>query len=325
MNVERRARRAGGVSPLSLRTQRAGSVSPLSTRTRRAGGVSPLSLLPSGGLRPPLALALALILLGGRPAAALPPSLNGVGFDQRLDAQVPLELEFKDEAGRSVHLGDYFNDKPVILVLAYFRCPMLCTEVLNGLVLAMLDIQPLAPGKDFRVLTVSFDPRDTPELAAAKRASYLRRYGHAGAEEGWHFLTGQEPAIKRLADAVGFRFRYDAKNDQFAHASGIMVLTPGGKLSRYFYDVKFNPRDVRLGLVEAAGGKIGSKVDQILLFCFHYDPREGKYGLAVMNLVRLGGVLSLLGVLTLFAVLWRRERRRGAGVVPATVEAGGAE
>ena len=258
------------------------------------------------------ALALLFMSCATAPAQpALPPSLRGVGFDQRLDEQVPLDLAFRDEAGRSVRLGDYFGERPVILVLAWFRCPMLCTEVLNGLVRALLDI-PLSPGKDFTILTVSFDPRETPELAAAKKQTYIERLGRPGAEEGWHFLTGDEEPIRRLTAAVGFRYRYDERNDQYAHASGILVLTPAGKVSRYFYDIRYSPRDLRLGLVEASANRIGSAVDQVLLFCFHYDPAEGKYGLAIMNFIRLGGVLTLLAIGTLVAFLWRQERRKAA-------------
>jgi protein SCO1/2 len=255
----------------------------------------------------PLLLALGAGSALGR--ANLPPVLRDVGFDQRLDAQVPLDLVFRDEAGRDVTLGEYFNGKPVILVLAYYRCPMLCTEVLNGLVRALLDIK-FDIGKEFDVLTVSFDPREGPELAAAKKKTYLERYGRPGAEAGWHFLTGQQEPITRLTEAVGFRYTYDPRNDQFAHASGIMVLTPTGKISRYFYDINYSPRDLRLGLVEASENKIGSPVDHVLLFCFHYDPVEGRYGPVIMNFVRLGGVLTMLAIGTLVAVLRRQERRR---------------
>ena len=258
-----------------------------------------------------LGIAVAALALAAGAAHAqpqLPPVLREVRFDQRLNEQVPLELELRDEGGRTVRLADYFDGKPVVLVLAYYRCPMLCTEVLNGLVKAMLDM-PLSAGRDFNVLTVSFDPREQPELAAAKKRTYLERYGRPGAEQGWHFLTGDEGPIKRLTEAVGFRYTYDPRHDVFAHASGIMVLTPSGKLSRYFYDVKYSARDLRLGLVEASAGKVGSPVDQVLLFCFHYDPREGKYGPAVMNFVRAGGVLTVLGLAALVGVLWRRERK----------------
>jgi protein SCO1/2 len=241
--------------------------------------------------------------------AQLPRSLQGVGFDQRLNESVPLDAVFRDEEGQSVQLGDYFGGKPVILVLAYYKCPMLCTQVLNGLVQALLDV-PLEIGKDFSVVTVSFDPRETPELAAAKKKTYLERYGRPGAETGWHFLTGEQESITCLTEAVGFHYRYDAKNDQFAHASGIMILTPHGKIARYFYDVSYSPRDLRLGLVEASENKVGSPVDRVLLFCFHYDPQEGKYGAAVMNFLRLGGVLTILAIGGLMVVLWRQERRK---------------
>jgi protein SCO1/2 len=252
--------------------------------------------------------ALAALAAGAAHAEApLPPVLREVRFDQRLNEQVPLDLEFRDESGRTVRLADYFDGKPVVLVLAYYRCPMLCTQVLNGLVKAMIDL-PLSAGRDFNVLTVSFDAREQPELAAAKREAYLERYHRPGAEHGWHFLTGDEGPIQRLTEAVGFHFTYDPRHDVFAHASGITVLTPGGKVSRYFYDVKYSPRDLRLGLVEASEGRIGSPIDRVLLYCFHYDPSEGKYGAAVMNFVRAGGVLTVLALVAFVGVLWRRER-----------------
>ncbi len=258
-----------------------------------------------------------LVLLSGLwlPAARaedkshLPPVLREVRFDQRLNEQVPLDLTFRDETGKAVRLGDYFGSKPVILVLAYYRCPQLCTRVLNGLVQALMHI-PFDVGKEFNVLTVSFDPREKPELAAAKKKTYLERYGRAGAGQGWHFLTGDEPAIRRLTDAVGFHYTYDAKNDQFAHASGIMVLTPAGRIARYFYDISYSPRDLRLGLIEASANRIATPGDQILLFCFHYDPLEGKYGPAIINFIRLGGVLTVLSLGTFIGIMVRQERRR---------------
>jgi protein SCO1/2 len=192
---------------------------------------------------------------------------------------------------------------------------MLCTQVLNGLVRCMLDL-PLEAGKDFTVLTVSFDPRETPEMAAAKKKTYLERYGRRGAEAGWHFLTGEEGPIRELTKAVGFRYTYDPRNDQFAHASGIMVLTPAGKISRYFYDVKYSPRDLRLGLVEASANRIGSPVDQILLYCFHYDPAEGRYGPTILNFIRAGGVLTVLAIGAFVGVMWRQERRKARRDVP---------
>ncbi len=244
-----------------------------------------------------------------RAEARLPASLQGVGFDQRLNEPVPLDAVFRDEAGEAVPLAKYFHDRPVILVLVQYRCPMLCTQVLNGLVRALLDV-PLDIGKDFNVVTVSFDAREPPELAAAKKKTYLERYGRPGAEEGWHFLTGDQDAIDQLCAAVGFRYRYDARNDQFAHASGIMVLTPGGRIARYFYDIQYSPRDLRLGLVEASQNKIGTMGDQVLLFCFHYDPVEGKYGPAVMNVVRGGGVLTMFAIGSLVTMLVRQDRRK---------------
>ncbi len=265
------------------------------------------------------AVALLLILRAG-PACAqpsLPPALRGVGFDQRVNEQVPLDLAFRDEAGREVHLNDYFHGKPVILILAWYRCPMLCTEVLNGVTRSMLDMT-LTAGKDFEVVTVSFDPKEGPELAAAKKKTYMERYGRRGAEAGWHFLTGDEKAINRLTDAVGFRYSYDEYHNQFAHASGIMVLTPTGKLYRYFLDVKYPARDLQLSLVQASDNKVGSVVDQALLFCFHYDPAQGKYGPAVMNLVRLGGVLTLLAMGGMVLMLRRKDRR--AAVSPTAVK-----
>lgn len=247
-----------------------------------------------------------------QPVAAqpvLPPALREVRFDQRLNEQVPLDLEFRDEGGRSVRLGDYFAGKPVILVLAYYRCPKLCNEVLNGLVRGLLDV-PFDIGKEFQIVTVSFDPRETPELAAAKKKTYVERYGRFGAGQGWHFLTGEEGSIQRLTESVGFHYTYDARHDQFAHASGIMILTPDGKLARYFFDINYSPRDLRLGLVEASTGKIASPVDQVLLYCFHYDPAEGKYGVAIMRFIRLGGVLTLVSLGMFLGHMWRKERRQ---------------
>jgi protein SCO1/2 len=239
----------------------------------------------------------------------LPKLLQNVGFDQRLNEQVPLDLPFTDDEGEHIRLSKYFGDKPVVLVLAYYRCPMLCTQVLNGLVQGLREMS-LTVGKEFNVVTVSFDPHETTDLAAAKKRSYLHSYGKPESADGWHFLTGDQESITRLTRAVGFRYAYDASSDQFAHAAGIIILTPTGKISRYFYDIHYSGRDLRLGLVEASRNKIGSPIDRILLFCFHYDPTAGKYGATIMNFVRAGGVLTMVGLGVMIALLMRGERRR---------------
>jgi len=243
---------------------------------------------------------------------ALPGALQGVGIDQRLDQQLPLDLTFRDEAGRSVPLSNFFHSKkPVILALVYYRCPMLCTQILNGLESSLKAVS-FNPGQDFEILSVSFDPKDTPELAASKKQMYLKRYGRPNSANGWHFLTGDEANIRALTDAAGFHFKYDAKTDQFAHASGIMIATPDGRLSRYFYGVEYAPRDVRLGLVEASENRIGTPVDQLLLFCYHYDPATGKYGAMVMNIVRFTAALFVLVSGTFLLIVFRRDLRRPA-------------
>jgi protein SCO1 len=270
----------------------------------------------------PSLFAILLICGVAQPAAAeLPAILNGVGFDQRLNEQVPLDIPFSDEDGRRVQLGDYFRSKPVILVLAYYQCPRLCTLVLNGLVQGMLEM-PFSAGQEFEVVTVSFDPRETPELAATKKESYITRYGRPGAAAGWHFLTGSEESIRRLTAAVGFRYRFDPGQKQFLHASGITVLTPTGKISRYLYDIRYSGRDLRLALVEASQNKIGTPVDAILLYCFHYDPTLGKYSASVMKLVRVVGVLTMLTILGFVWFLTRGNRQKNA--LPLLLAAGAA-
>jgi len=238
----------------------------------------------------------------------LPPALQGVGIDQKLNQQVPLNLVFKDEYGRSAPLSTYFGNKPVILALVYFRCPMLCTQILNGLTSSLKEVT-FDPGKDFQLLAVSFDPADTPQTALEKRENYLRRYNRPGTANGWHFLTGDEANIKALTSAAGFRYRYDPVSQQFIHASGIMILTPHGKLSRYFYGLDYSPRDLRLGLVEASAEKIGNPVDAVLLFCYHYDPATGKYGAVTMNILRLAGASFVLVCGSILLVWWRRDVR----------------
>ena len=256
---------------------------------------------------------------GDAPQTGLPPALLNVGIDQKLGAELPLDATFRDEAGRTVQLREYFKGvRPVILALVFYECPMLCNQILNGLTSTMKSMA-LVPGRDYDVLTVSFDAREGPELARRKKESYLQRLNRAGAEAGWHFLTGDEANIKRLTEAVGYRFTYDAQTNQFAHASGIMVLTPVGITSHYFYGVEYAPRDVRLGLVEASAGKIGSPVDQILLYCYHYDPVTGKFAW-VINLYRWGGALTVASMIALLIFL----RRRGGQGSSATAEVTGA-
>jgi protein SCO1/2 len=242
--------------------------------------------------------------------APLPAGLRGVNIEQRLNQQVPLDLVFRDEFGRSLPLSTYFSgNKPVLLALVYYNCPMLCTLILNG-VESSLKAVSLDPGRDFEVVAVSFDPRDTPEIAARKKANYLQRYRRPDTANGWHFLTGSESSIKALTEAVGYQYKFDPATGQFAHASAIMILTPQGKLSRYFYGVEYAPRDVRLGLVEASQNKIGTPVDQVLLFCYHYDPGSGKYGAIAMNMVRLAGAAFVLICGVFLFVSWRHDWQR---------------
>jgi protein SCO1/2 len=238
------------------------------------------------------------------PANTRPPRLENVGIEQHLDAQIPPDLIFRDEAGKTVKLGDYFGHKPLILNLVYYNCTMLCGEALAGLSSAMRLIK-FDVGHEFDVVTVSFDPRETPEMAAAKKADYVKRYGRVNAAAGWHFLTGQPESINALTRSVGFQYQYDSKTNQYAHATAIMVLTPQGRISRYFYGVDFPPKDLRLGLVEASQGKIGNAVDAVLLYCYHYNPETGKYGAMVANILRLAGAATILLLGGLLFILWR--------------------
>jgi protein SCO1 len=241
------------------------------------------------------------------PASVRPPFLENVGIEQHLDGQVPADLAFVDDAGRAVKLGDYFGSKPLILNLVYYNCTMLCGEALAGLSASMKVIK-FGVGDQFDVVTVSFNPRETPDLAAAKKKEYVKRYGRPGAEKGWHFLTGPAESINALAKAVGFQYQYDATRNQYAHTTAIMVLTPQGHIARYFYGVEFPPKDLRLGLVEASSGKIGNPVDQVLLYCYHYDPAVGKYGAVVANLLKVGAAVTILFISGLLLVLFRLER-----------------
>ncbi|HTW57813.1 MAG TPA: SCO family protein [Terriglobales bacterium] len=241
------------------------------------------------------------------PANVRPPYLENVGIEQHLDAQVPADLAFTDSTGRAVKLGDYFGSKPLILNLVYYNCTMLCGEELAGLAGAMKMIK-FDVGDQFDVVTVSFNPDETPAIAAAKKADYIKRYGRSGAASGWHFLTGPAQSINALTKAVGFQYQYDPKIKQYAHVTAIMVLTPQGRISRYFYGVDFPPKDLRMGLVEASSEKIGNLTDQVLLYCYHYDPATGKYGAVVSNMLRLGGGLTILLLGGLVLILFRLEK-----------------
>jgi protein SCO1/2 len=277
-----------------------------------------------------LSIALALALAVAASAAAQPPRFTGadvggpppgtsselvpdilakVGIDQKLDAQIPLDAVFRDETGRQVKLSEYFGQRPVILSLVYYECPMLCTQVLNGAV-AAFKVLNFTVGEDYDVVTVSFDPKETPAMAAAKKETYLAKYGRPQAAKGWHFLTGEQPAITALAGAVGFRYTFDQSTLQYVHSSAIMVLTPQGRVSKYFYGIDYPPRDIRLGLIEASNGKIGTPVDQLLLYCYHYDPHSGKYSMIVMNVLRLAGVATVALMLGFIGLLWIRDRRK---------------
>ncbi|HTT22389.1 MAG TPA: SCO family protein [Candidatus Sulfotelmatobacter sp.] len=255
------------------------------------------------------------------PANVRPPYLTNVGIEQHLDNPVPSELAFVDDNGRPVKLGDYFGKKPLILNLVYYSCPMLCGEELAGLSASMKMIK-FDVGNEFDVVTVSFNPKETPELAAAKKQEYLKRYGRPNAASGWHFLTGAVQSINALTKAVGFQYQYDESKNQYAHATAIMVLTPQGRISRYFYGVDFPPKDLRMGLVEASQGKIGNAVDQVLLYCYHYDPAAGKYGAVVSNMLKIGGALTILvlgGMILIFLRLEKAvSRRNDWGHVPGS-------
>ena len=229
------------------------------------------------------------------PSGQTPYALSKVSFEQRLNEQLPLELPFKDASGRDVKLGDYFGRKPVVLTFVYYECPMLCTEVLNGLE-SSLRVLNESIGKEFDVVTVSFDPKETPVLAAGKKKAYLERYKRPEAEQGWHFLTGSQASIDALTQAAGFHYSWDEASHQFAHASGIVVVTPAGKVSRYFMGIDYAPRDVKFALIESSNEKIGTLADKLLLYCYHYDPATGNYGFVAMRAVRIGGAVTILAL-----------------------------
>lgn len=247
------------------------------------------------------------------PAGVRPPGLKNVGIQQNLNQQIPAGLAFKDDLGRDVRLQDYFGKRPMILNLVYYNCPMLCGEVLSGLVNS-LRMMKFDVAKEFDVITVSFDPRETPEMAANKKAEFMKRYKRTGAEQGWHFLVGDQKAIDTLTKAAGFQYQYDEKTKQFAHATAIMILTPEGKVAQYYYGVEYPPKDLRLGLVEAGQGKIGNVVDQLLLYCYHYDPEQGKYSATILRVVRLAGVATMLFLGSLIFLMIRRGTVHEGGV-----------
>ena len=260
-------------------------------------------------LFPILYLLLTVITMHGQTsnAGSKIEAVEGITIEQKLNEQIPLDLNFLDATGQRVQLSDYFGEKPVILSLVYYECPMLCSMILNGL-LRSINTLSFDVGDQFNIITVSFDPKETTKLAMGKKKSYLSKYGRLDAENGWHFLTGDESSIQRLTEAVGFNYKYDPETKQFVHASGIMVLTPQGKLSRYFYGVEYSAKDLKFGLMEAANDKIGSAVDQLLLYCYHYDPVTGKYGVVIMNVIRISGTATVLVLAVFMLVMFRRDR-----------------
>ena len=237
-----------------------------------------------------------------------PVNTSGIGLEQRLGNQVPLDAQFRDESGAPVALGKFFNDKPVLLAPVYFECPMLCSQILSGAVAAMRPLS-LRPGSDFEVVAVSFNPADTPQIAAAKREHYAASYSSKAGTNGFHFLTGTPSSISAVTDAIGFHYRWDPDSKTFIHASGIVLLTPEGTVSRYLYGVNYEPKDLKLGLIESSHNRVGSPVDQILLLCYHYDPKTGKYGATVINTFRAAGILTLIALVIGMILLWRRDLR----------------
>lgn len=243
----------------------------------------------------------------------LPPTLRDVRVDQKLNQAIPLDLTFRDETGATVPLRKYFGQRPVILALVYYNCPMLCGELLRGLT-GSLETISFTTGKEFDVLAVSFDPSDTPATAAAQKAQLVKRYRRQGSESGWHFLVGDQASITALTSAVGFHYAYDTRQKQFAHGAAIAVLTPAGVISQYFYGIEFAPRDLRLSLVEASHNRIGNVIDEILLYCYHYDPRLAKYGAMTVNMLRIGAVVTMALLFGFIGLMfWRDSRKHAVG------------
>ena len=255
----------------------------------------------------------------GKSSTGLPPELQNVGFEPQLNAQVPLDIEFRDETGRDVRFGDYFSRKPVLLALVYYGCPMLCNQVEQGVVGA-LKMLSFNASRDFDVVFVSFDSRETPDMAARKKESAMAHYGRPETASGWHFLTGSENSIEALTKAANFRYSFSAKTGIFAHASGIMLLTPDGRISRYFYGVEYPGRDLRLGLVDASAGKIGTPIDHLLLYCFEYDPSNARYSATILRIIRLGGILTILAIVSGILIFRRRGDTPGS---PSRTSLGG--
>lgn len=270
-------------------------------KVRHIVGVAALFLVPGTTLR-----AQAVPATTGPAASAMPAVLQNVGFEPPLNGQMPLDLNFRDETGRSIQLREYFGQKPVVLAFVYYGCPMLCDQVEQGVV-GVLRMLSFNPGRDYEVVFVSFDSRETPEMAAEKKKKALVHFRRPETDSGWHFLTASKESIAAATAAANFRFSFDAKNNLFAHASGILLLTPDGHISRYFYGVEFPGRDMRLGLVEASAGKIGTPIDHVLLYCYHYDPTSATYSASILKIIRLAGVLTVLCLVGGILISRRRE------------------
>jgi protein SCO1/2 len=280
----------------------------------RALGLA-VALLGAGA---PLARAVTPLSYPGRSSNERPALLSEIGFDQKLGAALPLDAPFRDEAGRAVRLGDYFGRRPVVLTLVYFDCPMLCTVSLNGLTSA-LDVLPFEPGRDFEILSISFEPKEQPAQAAARKKALLARYRRPGAERGWHLLTGERESIDRVTRAVGFRYAWDEETRQYAHPAGTVVATADGRVSRYLFGIEYAPKDLRLALVDSGQGKLGGLVDQALLFCYQYNPHSGRYSAAILNVLKAAAALTVLALGGFILTLRRRERaeqRRRAAPLP---------
>jgi protein SCO1/2 len=243
----------------------------------------------------------------GVPSQSMPRPLLEIGFDQKINEQLPLDATFRDETGQEIALSSLYGKRPVVLGFVYYECPMLCTQVLNAITATVSTLQFNA-GQDFDLVLISFDPRETPKQAAAKKAEYVARYKRPGTESGWHFLTGDEAQIKRVTQAAGYRYTWDEETQQFAHPTGIIVTTPEGRNARYLFGIEYGPRDLKFAIVEASQGRVGSVVDNLLLYCYHYDPMTGRYGVYIMRTLRIAGVATILSIGTFIVVMVRREK-----------------